>query len=874
MTQRLCTTRRISLLLLCLSAWLLTQSLLHSRSSVAAQSVTPIHTIQGSGTTSPLAGQAVTTAGIVTAIKPGSSGGFFIQVPEAEADSDPNTSEGLFVFTGSSLPSAAAVGNRVQVTGTVQEFRPSADPVSPTLTELSGTLAVTLISTGNPLPAPVTLTATDTNPAGALEQLEPFEGMRVRVASLTVVAPTEGNVNEANATASSNGIFFGVITGLARPRREPGIEVPDPLPPGAPCCIPRFDANPERLRVDSNALSGAPLLEVTAGATLTNLVGPLDYGSRNWTILPDPPSVTPTPTVSGNIPATPVTAPAADEFTVASFNLERFYDTVNDPGTSDAVLTQTAFNNRLSKASLAIRNVMRAPDIIGVEEVENLTTLQAIAGRINNDAVAAGAASPDYQAYLIEGNDPGGIDVGFLVKASRVNAVEVTQIGKDATYINPNNGQPELLNDRPPLALRATINAPAGSPFAITVIVNHLRSLNGIDDATDGNRVRTKRRAQAEYLANLVQSRQTGNPNERIVVVGDFNAFQFNDGYVDVIGTIKGAPTATSEVTLASSDLVNPDLTDLVETIPASERYSYNFNGSAQVLDHVLVTANLLTRVRRFEYARNDADFPETYRNDPNRPERISDHDMPVATFAFSGTAANVSAASYSAARLAPESIAAVFGAGLATTTEIAPGIPLPTTLGGTTVKVKDSQGTERLAPLFFVSPVQINYLIPADTAAGTATVTITSSDGSVSSGTMEIANVAPGVFAANADGQGAAAALVYRVKADGSQGYEAATRFDAAQNKVVAVPIDPGPPSDQVFLVLFGTGWRKHIAAAPVTIGGTNVQADYAGPQGFFIGLDQLNVLIPRSLAGRGEVDVIAEMDGQKANPVKINIR
>jgi predicted extracellular nuclease len=124
--------------------------------------------------------------------------------------------------------------------------------------------------------------------------------------------------------------------------------------------------------------------------------------------------------VSGNVTATPVPVPAAGQFTIASFNMERFYDTTNDPATSDVVLTTTAFNNRLNKASLAIRTVMRTPDIIGLQEVENLATLQAIANKINADAIAAGETDPQYGAYLAEGNDVGGIDVGFLVKHVRV----------------------------------------------------------------------------------------------------------------------------------------------------------------------------------------------------------------------------------------------------------------------------------------------------------------------------------------------------------------------------------------------------------------------------------------------------------------------
>ncbi len=609
-----------------------TDAQLRSGSGSIALTIAPptvtlaIHDIQGSGPVSPYASQTVkTTLSIVTALK---SNGFFIQVPDGQQDGDPGTSEGVFVFT-SSAP-GVHVGDGVFVRGVVSEFIPASDPNSPPTTEIVSP-AVTVSSTGNTLPAPVTLTAADTSPAGAIDQLEKYEGMRVHVDSLTVVAPTSGTVSEATATSVSNGVFYGVITGLPRPLREPGIEVPDPLPAGAPCCVPRFDANPERLRVDSDAQPGSSPLEVTTGAVVTNLTGPLDYSFRTYTILPDPAT---SPAVSGLHAAIPVPLPGAKEFTIGSFNLERFFDTVNDPGVSDVALTAEAFARRLNKASLAIREVMRSPDILGVEEMENLSTLQALAAKINADAVAAGGPDPAYQAYLAEGNDIGGIDSGFLVKTSRVTFLEVTQFGKDATYVEP-NGSTALLNDRPPLLLRAEVARPGGPAFPITVIVNHLRSLSGVDDPVDGARVRAKRRAQAEYLANLVQSRQTANPAEHIVLIGDFNAYQFSDGYVDVLGTIEGKPAPANQVVLASSDLVNPDLVDLVETLPPAQQYSFSFDGNGQVLDHILITQNLLALETRLAFARNDADFPESYRNDPNRPERISDHDMPVAYFAF-----------------------------------------------------------------------------------------------------------------------------------------------------------------------------------------------------------------------------------------------
>ncbi len=584
-----------------------------------------IHTIQGTGTTSAYAGTVVRTTGVVTALK---NNGFFVQDPNPDANAQ--TSEGVFVFTGSPRPAAPVLGDAVQVRGTVVEFVSSTDLSSPTITEISNSPTITVLSSGNMLPAPVALSAADTL-VNDINNLERYEFMRVSISSLTVVAPTNGFKSEANATSTSDGVFYGVITGIARPFREPGIQVPNPVPAPNPPNVPRFDANPECLRVDSDAQPGTAAINVTTGATVNNLVGVLDYGVRSYTVLPD--AATP-PTVTGNISATSVPVAGANEFTVASLNMERFYDNVNDTG-GDAVLTATAYQNRLNKASLLIRNVMRSPDIIGIVEMENLAVLQAVATKVNADAVANGDPDPNYQAFLEEGNDVGLIDVGFLVKAARVTALNVTQEGLNTTYINPNDGQPDTLNDRPPLLLQAELQPANGAAYPVTVIVNHLRSLNDVEDPINGNRVRVKRRAQAEFLANLIQTRQANNPNEKIISVGDYNAFQFNDGLGDSIGTIKGSPAPADQVVLPSSDLVNPDLVDLGDFVSAEQHYSYSFEGNAQELDHVLITQNLLGRFTRLGYARANADFPEVYRSDASRPERLSDHDGVVAYFSF-----------------------------------------------------------------------------------------------------------------------------------------------------------------------------------------------------------------------------------------------
>jgi uncharacterized protein (TIGR03437 family) len=237
---------------------------------------------------------------------------------------------------------------------------------------------------------------------------------------------------------------------------------------------------------------------------------------------------------------------------------------------------------------------------------------------------------------------------------------------------------------------------------------------------------------------------------------------------------------------------------------------------------------------------------------------------------------ASVSAASFSGTTLASESIVAAFGTGLAITTQAAATLPLPSSLAGTTINVRDSAGAERQSPLFFVSPAQANYQIPPGTAPGTATVTITNRYGEVSAGTVRIATVAPGLFAANANGQGVAAAVALRIKADGTQSFEPVARFDVATNRFVPALIDLGPETDQVFLILFGTGVRFNsgLSATTVNIGGVSSEVLFAGAAPGFVGLDQANVRLPRSLIGRGEVEIRLSADGQQANVVTVNVK
>jgi uncharacterized protein len=553
-----------------------------------------IHDIQGNGLTTPLNGKVVSTTGIVTARK---GNGFFMQEPVSDAD--PNTSEGIFVFT-SSAP-AVAVGDAISVLGEASEFF--------NLTQINTLPSfITVSSSGNPLPAAVTLTTILLDPNGPVTQLEKLESMRVHADSLVSVAPT-----------NNFGETFTVLEGVARPLREPGIEISQPVPPdptsGVPdCCIPIWDLNPERIMIDSDGLTGASVLSVTSNVTFSNITGPLDFTFDNYKVLPET-----APTTSANISAIPVPAAAACEFTVAGYNIENFANNAT----------------QRQKASLAIRTVMRYPDIIGHIEILNLVTLQALATQVNNDAIAAGDPNPAYQAFLIQAPAGGTQNVGFLVKTARVQVGSVTQERGGDTFINPNNGQPETLHDRPPLVLHATVDPTGPAPLPVIVVVNHPRSFIDIELVSgEGVRVRAKRTAQAESIASLLQELQTNNPTTPVIAVGDYNAYQFNDGYTDPVAILKGMPTPDDQIVVDESpDLVNPNFINLTDSLPVSQRYSFVFEGTPQALDHVFVNSVAQSYVKGYAIARCNSDFPESFAGDASRPEGNSDHDMPVAYF-------------------------------------------------------------------------------------------------------------------------------------------------------------------------------------------------------------------------------------------------
>jgi uncharacterized protein (TIGR03437 family) len=224
-------------------------------------------------------------------------------------------------------------------------------------------------------------------------------------------------------------------------------------------------------------------------------------------------------------------------------------------------------------------------------------------------------------------------------------------------------------------------------------------------------------------------------------------------------------------------------------------------------------------------------------------------------------TAIHVSAASFEPGPLAPGALAtafSLFNTTLASSTATADSNVWPTTLAGATVTATDSAGVQRPAPIYYASPTQINYRLPTSMASGFGSVTVTV-NGVQSSGNINVLPVYPNLFVQNGDGL--AAAYVARL----SQGQTSTGTVTSA--------IDLGPVGDQVYLVVAATGLGGS-ATVSATVGGIDAPVSYAGPQGFWPGLDQVNIFLPRTLIGKGKVEVVINASGKVSNPAYVTVR
>ncbi|MFB8237964.1 lamin tail domain-containing protein [Kitasatospora purpeofusca] len=564
---------------------------------------TRIRGIQGAARTSPLAGQQVTgVPGVVTAVGPS---GYWFQDPQPDAD--PATSEALYVYTAGAP--GVAVGDSVQVGGTVSEYRPggTGGTTNLTVTELTAPTtavlahnaalpAATLVGAGGRVPPAAVIsgvTTGDVETAGGfqpatdgLDFWESLEGMRVQLNNAAVVGP-RASVGEIPVVPQ------GSTTRTARG----GI------------LLQAADGNPERVLLD-DALAPTPAANV--GDTLSGAtVGVLDYSFGNFKLL-----VTATPTVlPGGLAQETTAAPAAGELSTATFNVENLAP--SDP--------QAKFDG----LAAAVVTNLRSPDLIALEEIQDNS------GATDNGVVAAdqtlakltaaitAAGGPAYSYRQLnpvndqDGGQPGGnIRQVFLYRTDRglsftdrpgagsttadsvVNNGGVPALAYSPGRIDPTNTA--FNASRKPLAGEFRWN---GRP--VFVIANHFNSKGG-DQPLFGRYQpparpsETQRHAQATAVKTFTDQILAVDPNAAVIVLGDLNDFEFS---------------RTTDLLTAGGSLV-----DLPRTLPLAERYTYVYEGNSQVLDHILISPALAARAYSYDIVHLNSEFAT----------QLSDHDPQV----------------------------------------------------------------------------------------------------------------------------------------------------------------------------------------------------------------------------------------------------
>jgi predicted extracellular nuclease len=575
---------------------------------------TRIRDIQGSAHLSPRTGQSVSgVPGVVTAK---SAIGFWFQDPCP--DTNPATSEGLFVYTAGA-PSVV-VGDNVTVSGTVAEYRPggasstnltTTELTSPSVTKL-GTAAVpaaTVVGTGGRVPP---ATVIDNDATGSVENsgtfdattdgidfFESLEGMRVQLNNPVAVGP--GNTFNEIPVVGDDGANASVRTARG------GI------------LLRQTDANPERVLLDDTVLAGSVPSGINVGDHFSAAaVGVLDYSFGNFKLN----LTSALSRVNGNL-AKETTSPAGQgQVSVATFNVENLDP--NDPQSKFDGLAQTVVTN------------LAAPDIITVEEVQDndgatnssIVDASQTYGELITAITAAGGPTYDYRQINpvddADGGEPGGnIRVGFLFRPDRVSfaggtpggsttAVSVSDTGNpaDRVALSHNPGRINPTNSafnasRKPLVGKFTA---LGKP--LFVIANHWNSKGG-DDPLFGRyqpptqSSQTQRNAQAQIVASFVDQIQAIDAQARIVVAGDLNDFEYS------------SPV---------QQLVTAGLTDLPAGLPDSQRYTYVYQGNSQVLDHILLSAPLVSAGYSYDVVHVNSEF--------NNP--LSDHEPAVALVTIS----------------------------------------------------------------------------------------------------------------------------------------------------------------------------------------------------------------------------------------------
>lgn len=599
---------------------------------------TTIARIQGTGPVSPLSGKAVETEGVVTAL---ADSGFYLQTPDDKRDSDSASSEGLFVASTAQDVERADV---VRARGVVRETQIGGDSNQLTVTQLVAD-QVFRVGRSPTLPAPVELNQGNAGPHLSAHGLERYEGMRVIVPRLNVVGPSAGTKDSRTGNVIGDGKFYGVVQGVPRPFREPGIGVLDRRRGGVAARVRVFDGNPERLLVDSRGQKGTPRSSADVGDVVTGLVGVLGYGNGVYEILPD--SNPPLTSVSGATPR-PVSKSSPDQITIGSLDVRLFGDRALGARTFGS---SEGYATRVAKQANIICAYVGSPDVLlvaGAANSEALVELTAAANDNDGNLLFPGscAGNPGYVATWMSGQSStafGGL--GILAKstsvgqgAPRVELLSTFSSLASGSFRNL-DGTVETLHDRRSGVLRLRVNNAGDGPVEFTLFAAQLSPLQGElaergphGWATREDYLRAKRNAQAMSLAKLIEARQRANPKEKLVVLGNFESNEFDDGQADLMAVLSGR-TAVGGPTVAfiRSPLTRP-LKNLTDSLPAAERYDASRGGNAEMLGHVLVNAPMMSAfpALHLELARVNADFGEDNADDASLPMRAGEYDPKV----------------------------------------------------------------------------------------------------------------------------------------------------------------------------------------------------------------------------------------------------
>lgn len=550
----------------------------------AVAAPTPIHAVQGAGATTGQAGEVVTITGVVVGVDnqqavsnyvdlDPSQAGLYVEAPRGQWDDDDATSEGIYVggLAGSDR-AARHVGRTVTVTGTVKEIYG--------LTAIDATGSTPAFGRRAPLPAPVTI-----DPGAAAVQAvaangsrpyyETLEGMRARLAV---------------GTANSGGTdVFGELFLQPGTTRERVFR--DPAQTGPPNLISTSQDAGSR-DVDPTNPSATPPSRTRVNGDLfdrvRDLVGPVGFAFSEYAIVPQPGAM---PAVQHGPTRYPARAPRQPRHTlrVSEFNVENLFA----PGMVDDnhTFTREEIDHKTTRIADGISRSLRRPDIVAVEEVASAASLREVARKLGG-----------YRSYWEPSNDARHVAVGFLVKHG-IRVQGTRQVGADATTTvagcNDSPADDPQLFERPPLELAVRVGR-----TRMTLIANHLASLGHPEPC---------RQAQADFLR--AQATALERSGREVLVLGDLNDFE-------------DSPALTQNLVGADTSLHN-----LWGLAPAPERYSYQYRGQLQTLDHIFATAGLARRVRDMRYVHFDNDYYE--RNQTRDAAKVSDHDPPLATFAL-----------------------------------------------------------------------------------------------------------------------------------------------------------------------------------------------------------------------------------------------